>query len=465
MSTSRRLVAAVACGALAVGVADRLLPAQDPLVGAVAGAETRGLSAAAVVCPGRAKDAKHSTSTVTASDADGGTLTVQAPGARAATTARAGATSTAVSGTEKGAVLTATGAAAAGLVAETQSVYAGRASAGTAATACITPATSAYLVGPATTAGREATLVLINPDPTPANVDIAVASDGSPFAAERTRGIALAGFERYELPLLDVAPEREALAVRVQTGSGRVAAAIHDRWYDGSSPLGVDWLAPGARPGTDLVVPGIGGAGASVEVILAGTSDVEGTAVVRVVGPDGEFIPAGLEAVDIGANGVVRMPVPQAATGVAGALHITSDVPLLAAAVTARDAPARTASPDFAWSVASSPLDGAEATLFGTKDAKLVLTAVDRDVSVGLRAPGASVATRPVRVGGATSVVVSLAEFPRGVIVEPDAPGALYAARLTVPADSGAISGTVLRTPGRTVTVPPARRDVFLSAR
>jgi hypothetical protein len=471
MARQRTGLAAVAL-LVAVGAVvatDRAFPAEAPRIPAAGVAETLPLSAATLVCPDVAEAGKgpRSTRVTYVSELAGGTVTAHwlTPGVADATSPGSDQPQTLAeqTGNFGGVVLTASGAAAAGFSAQLTSRYDDGPTAGTAGLACAAPTSSAYFAGPATTVGHDPRLVLVNPDPTPANVDVSVAQDTKPFSPDSTRGIALPGYGSTTIALVDVAPEQGAVAVHVQTRSGRVTAAIRDRWFTGSVPRGVDWLTPGAPPGTDLVLPGVGGPATTVSLTLVSQSADAGTVAVQALNDTGSFTPAGLDAIALAPGAIVRLSVPKSAFAGPGALHVTSDVPLLASAVSTRADTAKQPRPDFAWTPSATALSGPTRTPSGSQ---LVLTSAS-DTTVEVQSPSQASATpTTLDVPAGTAVTFPLAGYPDGVIVVPRDPGVLSAAVVATPAGlGGALTSTALSTQPRTVVLLPARPDIFLGSR
>ena len=467
MSGPRGIRAALALLVAVGGVvtADRLLPASSPAATVSASQETRPLPVATMVCPDVAESGggPRSTQVSFASDSSGGTVTAHWLSRGAKETTYDGSTQPHTLPEQVhnfgGVVLTAAGSAAAGFTASLTSRYDAGATAGAAAVACASPTTNAYFVGPTTTTGHDPRLVLVNPDPSPANVDVAIAEDGKPFSPESTRGYPLRGYGMVTIALVDVAPEQASVAIHVLTRSGRVTATVRDRGFAGSLPMGIDWLSAGAAPGKDLVLPGIGGPDSSVTLVLASQSADAGTVVARARNASGSFTPAGLESIDVAAGAIVRVSVPKSALGDGGALHITSDVPVLAAAVSVRADTGKPPRPDFAWTAAGTPLTGPVSAPPGTE---MYLTSAT-DTTVDLTSATVNV-TLTVRAD--TSVRVPMGVFGDGLVVVPKEPGLIYASVVNAPMGwGGALSATELRTPARTIVVLPARPEIFLGAR
>ena len=176
---------------------------------------------------------------------------------------------------------------------------------GLAAGQCGAAAADAWLVGGATTPGRRARLLLANPTPAPAVVDVRLAGPKGPVDVPSGRGLVVAP-GRVRAVLLDAAaPGLGQLAVHVIARSGRVTSLLHDSWLRGAVPAGTDDVLPSAAPSRHVVVPGVvvlpGGA-ARLRVAATGSDD----AVVRyhLLGPAGDVEPPGTGVLTVPAGGV-----------------------------------------------------------------------------------------------------------------------------------------------------------------
>ncbi len=141
--------------------------------------------------------------------------------------------------------------------------------------------------------GRRARLLLANPTPAPAVVDVRLAGPKGPVDVPSGRGLVVAP-GRVRAVLLDAAaPGLGQLAVHVVARSGRVTSLLHDSWLRGAVPAGTDDVLPSAAPSRHVVVPGVvvlpGGA-ARLRVAATGSDD----AVVRyhLLGPAGDVAAA-----------------------------------------------------------------------------------------------------------------------------------------------------------------------------
>jgi hypothetical protein len=228
--------------------------------------------------------------------------------------------------------------------------------------ACGAATADAWLVGGDAIPGRRTRLLLANPTPAPAVVDVRVAGPDGPVAARSGRGLVLAP-GRVRAVLLDaLVPGTGPLAVHVVARTGRFTALMHDTALRGAVPAGTDDVVPTSAPARRVVVPGVvvlPGGSARLRVAAAGTA--EAVVRVRVVGPAGEVTAPAAGVLSVPAGGVVELALPWLAPG-AYAVVLDADTPVVAGAVLSvtgpRRGPLRAAVKDLAWTTATAPLMG-----------------------------------------------------------------------------------------------------------
>jgi len=323
---------------------------------------------------------------------------------------------------------------------------------GLAALACPAATTDAWLVGGATTAGRRARLLLLDPTPAPAVVDVVVLGPRGPLDLPSARGVVVAPGRARALQLDALAPGLDRLAVHVVARRGRVAAVLDDSRLDGATPAGVDDVPVAAPPARSQTVPGVvvpvvpPGDVATAVVRLAVPGGEDAVVHLHLAGPRGDTLLPRNGVVTVPAGSVVDVPLTGLAAG-GYAVLAEADVPVVAGALVRVSGPPagplRRPAADIAWTAAAPPLPG---------DA---LVAVPRPAWPGTRgivglAPGATRLTLTARDIGADVVLRQIG--PRG--------GTLLARTVHVPAHrtvavvvNGAAMAVVLRTePRRPVT-------------
>lgn len=238
-------------------------------------------------------------------------VTVSVPGTPTAVTAP----DAALSG---GTAVAATGQMAEGFEAEQST------SSGMGTVSCSHPESDMWFVGTGAAAGAtDVRLYLMNTGGLTATVSLTILTD--------------AGVQNGPASAITVAPHQfvmqnmdsfvhgsGALALRVQTTSGQVAAAV---WEDGGS--GGAWLPQAAAPTTVLVIPGltVASSAARLFITVPGANDAQ----VKVVAftAKGRFPQFGSAPVDAPAGATSSFPLTSLGAS-AAALELTSNVPITA---------------------------------------------------------------------------------------------------------------------------------------
>jgi hypothetical protein len=259
---------------------------------------------------------------------------------------------------------------------------------GLAAQSCAEAAADLWLVGSGTSTGRRGRLLVSNPTPVPATVDITVFGNGGPVKSPAGTGVAIpAGSERAFL-IEALAPRLDSVVVRVTATSGRVSGVLHDDLLRGITPGGVDDVTAGAGPARRQYLPGVSIARSLQGVVgdvLPRRSDAAGAVAIRVAVPGSRDGAVRVHLLGAGgavtwAGGVVTVPRGTVAdlpiTGVPDGLYtavVESDVPVVAGALVGRAEPTSSqagtpaalgrgvAPAEFGWIAAASSLSSAAA--------------------------------------------------------------------------------------------------------
>ncbi|QDB78492.1 hypothetical protein FE251_03190 [Georgenia wutianyii] len=236
---------------------------------------------------------------------------------------------------------------------------------GLVATACQSPATSAWLVGGSTEPGDSTQLVLSNAGDTPASVTLS--GWGSTGALDlSTAGTVLVppGGQRVVLLEALVADPRPAL--HVESSGGSVTAVLQDSRLRGLVPGGTDVVAPSVAPEEAVVVPGIHLGATSGQdldapaVRIVNPGEETATAALVLLGAEGELAVPGADELVLDPGAVVDVSLAGLPEGAWSAV-VTADRPLTASAVVTtvgragEDDPG-TAPVDRAWVPATAAL-------------------------------------------------------------------------------------------------------------
>jgi hypothetical protein len=226
------------------------------------------------------------------------------------------------------AVISARGDVAAGLFGS-RSVPTGRA---LAVGQCVAPQASWWFTGAGAALDHTSVLSLTNVDPGPAVLDIRVLSEDGEVDTVATRGVTIAPGETRRVPLADIAPQNEEVAVAVDASRGRVAATVSDRFAPrAGGPEGTEWLTAVPEPARVLRLAGIPARAAGRSIVLANPSELEALVDLEVSGARGRFVPTGAETVTV-PPGSVRVvdATDLLPSGEASALRVEAQVPVLA---------------------------------------------------------------------------------------------------------------------------------------
>ena len=382
-------------------------------------------------------------------------------------------------------VVTASGPVAAGL--EVEQVSSGEVgpARGLAGLRCEAPRTESWFVGGATTVGRDSTVVLANPDDTPAIVDISVLTRDGAVDQRPGRGITVPPRGRTSYKLDQIAPDKTALAVHVEAERGRVASALSYTSVDGRTEAGADWVPQALPPATRVVVPGlpaVNGGQRFVQVSNWGADDT--TVSVRLTTSEASFLPDGMDAIVVKAMSSTTVDVGKAMGTEPATVEITSDGSPVVAGGLAVDSQPGSPVTDVSFAGSALPLSGpavlTDLVIDRPTESDLILSALQSDAVVEVRpipvkgVPGPLPAAIRVPVAGGRSYVLRLSTFlPPGatgrLAVEVRAvagSGQVYASRYlrTRGARGPLTTMLVLQGAAQEVPRPPVGRDPLVGA-
>jgi len=200
---------------------------------------------------------------------------------------------------------------------------------GAAGLVCTAPSTDQWFVGGGSGIGRLTTVVLINAEDGPAQVDVDVYGPKGRVVAPAGQGVLIRPHGRVALRLTSIAPGLSVAALHVQAQSGRVMAAVYERQSRGLISKGYEWV-PTTAPSRRVVIPGGDGRAAQslLSVLAPGGTDAD--VAVTLITSDGRFIPAGRERVDAVSGRVITTDLTAAIDGQYFGIALESDQPIVA---------------------------------------------------------------------------------------------------------------------------------------
>lgn len=239
---------------------------------------------------------------------------------------------------------------------------------------CQAPSTQHWLLGGDTSTGRETLLLLSNPSPVPATVNLEVYAEGGRVQASGLSGIAVSAGETQVVPLSSLIPETRAFAVHAVSRGASVGAWLQQRTVRGLLYAGADFVSPLTELNTKLSIPGIlvRGAKSAADLIAINDDYSDLIPTLRIFNPNETEIT--FTAQIYGANDktfgtVIRESVPAktvkdfAMTGLADgdyAAFVSADKAIAAAVRLPRSDKTKKPNTDFTWLQAAQQLSGAQ---------------------------------------------------------------------------------------------------------
>lgn len=329
---------------------------------------------------------------------------------------------------------------------------------GLSAATCQAPRTEHWFAAVDVSEAAQADLVLVNIDASEAAVDVTVWSDTGRLAVPGSRGVAVAGDSERVLSLGPLLDSATPVSLQVETSQGRVAAFVRQRWWQGTTSLGADWVAAGRPPAGDLVIPGVPGGPGARDLVVANPGDRTAAVRIEFLGASGRAAIAGYETVEVPPQTTRVVPMANGLAEQPGALRLVSSQPvtasvkiLSAGGVDRRDPAVLPATAplgaDGLWPVAISTAAQAVVSLSNpsTEDAMVTLTAGN-----SLGGPG-QVTQLLVPAGTTVDVPLEEASVP---VVRLQTDSATIHAVLTATKTLGKVSGIAVITMGAGQAAP-----------
>lgn len=249
------------------------------------------------------------------------------------------------------------------LTAQSFQVATGASMAGLLAANCQRPTSELWLLGANTTVGREALLVLANPNPVDATVTLDLATETGIVEVASLNGISVPANRSLVLPLAASAPNEALISVHVRTSGAAVAAWVQQKTIRGTTAAGIDLISPTLTAAKQLTIPGLFKRGTTdaSELLRANSnySDLTPALALYVPGSKPTLVTAQVIGADAKSFGTVIQQQLQA--GQTSLLElpglkdgnytvfVTADQPVLATVRLSRTDKTKTPITDFAW--------------------------------------------------------------------------------------------------------------------
>jgi P pilus assembly chaperone PapD len=192
--------------------------------------------------------------------------------------------------------------------------------------ACSPAAVEQSFVGLVSDATHTVSLLITNPDPTQATVDIAFYGAKGRITTQGSRGLSVLGNSTRQLALAPLVNGEGAVTAVVTASQGRAATYARVTGAGGS-----DWVSASASAATSATIAGVPGGTGARSLVVTNTSDRRTTVTVDVLGASSTFTAAGAESVPVEAASTVTIPLDAAVGGDVSGLRITATQPVVAA--------------------------------------------------------------------------------------------------------------------------------------
>ncbi|MHB1008938.1 MAG: DUF5719 family protein [Propionibacteriaceae bacterium] len=191
---------------------------------------------------------------------------------------------------------------------------------------CSAPSVEQAFVGLVSDATHSVSLLVANPDPTQATVDIAFYGPKGRLDTQGSRGLSVLGNSTRQVPLAPLVSGGGTVTAVVTASQGRTSTYARVTGAGGN-----DWVSASAPAATSATIAGIPGGPGSRSLVVTNTSDRRTTVKAEVLAAGGAFVAAGADAVPVEAGATVTVPLDAALAGDVAGVQVTATQPVVAA--------------------------------------------------------------------------------------------------------------------------------------
>lgn len=240
--------------------------------------------------------------------------------------------------------------------------------AGLAATPCIVPANSHWLVGGTTEIGSSTRLVLTNPSSTAATVSIDVYTSQGRSADDFVPTVTLAPGQVRDV-LLEASVTDPRVAVHVTSTGALIGAHLQTHEVSGFIGRGIELIGPGDTAAPTQLIPGVDlTASGEPTLRLVNPHDTPITASVDLLLPDADRALPGAEELELSPGSVLDVSLVSQESGL-GSVRVTAEESLVAGVRWGTEN-------DFAWAGSVRPAPSGHMSIpTGTQSVVVTATA------------------------------------------------------------------------------------------
>jgi hypothetical protein len=192
--------------------------------------------------------------------------------------------------------------------------------------ACTPASIEQDFVGLVADATHTVSLLMTNPDPTQATIDVAFYGAKGRITTQGSRGLTVLGNSTRQLALAPLVSGEGPVTAVVTASQGRTATYARVTGAGGN-----DYVSASAPAATTATIAGAPGGPGARNLVVTNTSDRRTTVSVDVLSASSTFTAAGAESVAIEAASTVTIPLDAALGGEVAGVRITATQPIVAA--------------------------------------------------------------------------------------------------------------------------------------
>jgi Family of unknown function (DUF5719) len=192
--------------------------------------------------------------------------------------------------------------------------------------ACTPASIEQDFVGLVADATHTVSLLMTNPDPTQATIDVAFYGAKGRITTQGSRGLTVLGNSTRQLALAPLVSGEGPVTAVVTASQGRTATYARVTGAGGN-----DYVSASAPAATTAAIAGAPGGTGARNLVVTNTSDRRTTVGVDVLSASSTFTAAGAESVAIEAASTVTIPLDAALGGEVAGVRITATQPIVAA--------------------------------------------------------------------------------------------------------------------------------------
>jgi len=253
-----------------------------------------------------------------------------------------------------------------------------------AATCTISPSIN-WFVGGTANVTSQSKLILINSGLSDALIDLTAYSESG---ASQSLPVTVKASSEKVVRIDSLSPGSERIVLKVETRSGRVTSYLLDERVRGLSNIGADFVPATSEASRELVIAGLNvklGSNSSIKhtLRLMSVGEVDASASVEIISPDGVYVPVGFGEISLNAREVTDIDLSGIDFGSkAFALKISATEEIVASVLS--EVKSGSVS-DFTWSAPSQSFNTVSFNIYGLEPVisfvgeRVILSIVWRD--------------------------------------------------------------------------------------